>query len=38
MITMEQSLADMVRNGRISREIAAARCFRPEELKRYLKE
>jgi twitching motility protein PilT len=38
MITMEQSLADMVRNGRISREIAAARCFRPEELRRYLKE
>ena len=38
MITMEQSLAEMVRNGRISREIAAARCFRPEELKRYLKE
>jgi twitching motility protein PilT len=38
MITMEQSLADMVRNGRISREIAAARCFRPDELKRYLKE
>jgi twitching motility protein PilT len=38
MITMEQSLAEMVRNGRISRETAAARCFRPEELRRYLKE
>jgi twitching motility protein PilT len=38
MITMEQSLAEMVRTGRISREIAAARCFRPEELRRYLKE
>jgi twitching motility protein PilT len=38
MITMEQSLADMVRNGRISREMAAARCFRPEELRRYLQE
>jgi twitching motility protein PilT len=38
MITMEQSLAEMVRSGRISREIAVARCFRPEELKRYLKE
>jgi twitching motility protein PilT len=38
MITMEQSLAEMVRNGRISREIAVARCFRPDELKRYLKE
>jgi twitching motility protein PilT len=38
MITMEQSLAEMVRTGRISREMAAARCFRPEELRRYLKE
>jgi len=38
MITMEQSLAEMVRTGRISRETAAARCFRPEELRRYLKE
>ncbi len=38
MITMEQSLAEMVRSGRISREVAAARCFRPDELKRYLKE
>lgn len=38
MLTMEQSLAEMVRSGRISRETAAARCFRPEELKRYLRE
>jgi twitching motility protein PilT len=38
MITMEQSLAEMVRTGRISREMAAARCFRPEELRRYLQE
>jgi twitching motility protein PilT len=38
MIAMEQSLAEMVRMGRISRETAAARCFRPEELKRYLRE
>jgi twitching motility protein PilT len=38
MITMEQSLAEMVRNGRISREMAVARCFRPEELRRYLQE
>ena len=38
MITMEQSLAEMVRIGRISRETAAARCFRPEELRRYLRE
>src|SRR5665213_2615219 len=38
MITMEQSLAEMVRAGLISREMAVARCFRPEELRRYLKE
>jgi twitching motility protein PilT len=38
MITMEQSLAEMVRTARISRETAVARCFRPEELRRYLKE
>jgi twitching motility protein PilT len=38
MITMEQSLAEMVRTGRISRETAAARCFRPEELRRYMRE
>lgn len=38
MITMEQSLAEMVRSGRISREMAVARCFRPEELRRYLQE
>jgi twitching motility protein PilT len=38
MITMEQSLAEMVRMGRISRETAAARCFRPDELRRYLRE
>jgi twitching motility protein PilT len=36
MITMEQSLADMVRNGRITRETALAHCFRPEDLRRYL--
>jgi twitching motility protein PilT len=38
MITMEQSLAEMVRNSRITRETASARCFRPEELRRYLQE
>jgi len=38
MITMEQSLAEMVRTGRISRETAVARCFRPDELRRYLRE
>jgi twitching motility protein PilT len=36
MMTMEQSLADMVRAGTISRETALAHCFRPEELQRYL--
>jgi twitching motility protein PilT len=36
MITMEQSLAEMLRSARISRETALAHCFRPEELARYL--
>jgi twitching motility protein PilT len=36
MMTMEQSLAEMVRAGRITPEIAFAHCFRPEDLRRYL--
>jgi twitching motility protein PilT len=36
MISMEQSLAEMVRSGRIQREIAIAHCFRPDDLLRYL--
>jgi twitching motility protein PilT len=32
MITMEQSLGEMVRKGRISRETALAHCFRAENL------
>jgi twitching motility protein PilT len=36
MITMEQSLADMVRSGRITAETAYSHCFRPEDLARYL--
>ena len=36
MITMEQSLAEMVRSGRITRETASAHCFRAEDLRRYL--
>jgi twitching motility protein PilT len=36
MMTMEQSLADLVRGGRILRETAFAHCFRPEDLRRYL--
>jgi twitching motility protein PilT len=36
MISMEQSLAEMVRSGRIHRDTAVAHCFRPEDLARYL--
>jgi twitching motility protein PilT len=36
MISMEQSLAELVRSGRINRETAAAHCFHPDELRRYL--
>ncbi|HKX00094.1 MAG TPA: PilT/PilU family type 4a pilus ATPase [Bryobacteraceae bacterium] len=36
MITMEQSLAEMVRAGRITTETASAHCFRLEDLRRYL--
>ena len=32
MMTMEQSLAELVRSGRISRNTALAHCFRPEDL------
>jgi len=36
MVSMEQSLAEMVRSGRINRETALAHCFRPDDLLRYL--
>jgi twitching motility protein PilT len=36
MATMEQSLAELVRSARITRETALAHCFRPEDLARYL--
>ncbi len=36
MITMEQSLAEMVRSGLITRDTAMAHCFRSEDLSRYL--
>jgi twitching motility protein PilT len=36
MTTMEQSLTELVRAGRISQETAFAHCFRAEDLKRYL--
>lgn len=36
MITMEQSLAELVSTARISRDTAQAHCFRPKDLQRYL--
>jgi twitching motility protein PilT len=36
MMTMEQSLAELVRTGRIHRETALAHCFRVEDLRHYL--
>ena len=36
MITMEQSLAEMVRTGRITAEVAIAHCHRPQDFERYL--
>jgi twitching motility protein PilT len=36
MITMDQSLAELVLNGRISRETASAHCYHPDELRSHL--
>ncbi len=36
MISMEQSLAEMVKNGKIHRDVALSHCFRSEDLLRYL--
>lgn len=36
MLTMEQSLAELVRAGRVSRETAFAHCSHPEDLRRHL--
>lgn len=36
MMTMEQSLVELVRAGRISRETAFAHCYHPEDLRRHL--
>ncbi|WP_158823196.1 type IV pilus twitching motility protein PilT [Granulicella sp. S156] len=36
MTTMDQSLAELVRTGRISRETALAHCYHPEELRSHL--
>jgi len=36
MLTMEQSLVELVRAGRISRETAFAHCYQPADLRRHL--
>ncbi|MBZ5617122.1 MAG: PilT/PilU family type 4a pilus ATPase [Acidobacteriia bacterium] len=36
MMTMEQSLAELVRVGRITRDTAHAHCFRSDDLQRYM--
>jgi twitching motility protein PilT len=36
MMTMEQSLAELVRWGRITRDTAYAHCYRADDLQRYL--
>ena len=36
MLTMDQSLADLVRSCRITRETAFAHCFRTDDMQRYL--
>jgi twitching motility protein PilT len=36
MMTMEQSLAELVKLGRITRDTAQAHCFRVDDLQRYL--
>jgi twitching motility protein PilT len=38
MISMEQSLADLVRSGRVNRDVAIAHCFRPQDFERYLQD
>jgi twitching motility protein PilT len=35
MCTMEQSLAELAKAGRITEETALSRCFRPQEIRRY---
>ena len=36
MMTMEQSLAELVKTDRLTRETASAHCFRSDDLRRYL--
>lgn len=38
MLTMEQSLAELVRAGRISRDTAFSHCYHPDDLQRHLSE
>jgi twitching motility protein PilT len=38
MMTMDQSLAELVRTGRISRDTASAHCYHPDELRSHLNE
>jgi twitching motility protein PilT len=38
MLTMEQSLAELIRAGRVSTETAFAHCYHPEDLRRHLEE
>jgi twitching motility protein PilT len=35
---MEQSLAELIRAGRVSTETAFAHCYHPEDLRRHLEE
>ncbi|MEO8660985.1 MAG: PilT/PilU family type 4a pilus ATPase [Bryobacteraceae bacterium] len=36
MMTMEQSLGELARTGKITRETALAHCFRPEDMRHYI--
>ena len=38
MVMMEESLAELVRSGRITYETASKHCFRPEEFQRYMQQ
>lgn len=38
MVTMEQSLAELVSSGRVGRDMAFSHCYNPAELRQYLKE
>ena len=38
MMMMEESLAGLVREGKITYETASLHCFRPEEFQRYMQQ